>query len=107
MVKVILSLSEMGFCDRAGNPKPNFRYFQESQQSSIARVSCVLRGLSFYYYLANYKPRCMERCSYILTHSLAMMFAAKFKLGTRAKVFYLAGRNLHRPLSSLKRKRRP
>lgn len=100
MVKVILSLCEMGFCDRAGNPKPNFRYFQESQQSSIARVSRVLRGLSFCFCLANSKRRCMERCSYILTHSLAMMFAAKFKLGTRAKVFCLAGRNLHTPLSA-------
>lgn len=100
MTKIVRSLSKMGFCDRIGNPKPNFRYFQESQQGAINRVSSVLRGISSFYYLAKWKRRCIERCSYILTHSLAMMFAAKYKLGTRAKVFTLAGRNLQKPLKS-------
>lgn len=105
MNQVVHSLSDMGFCDRSGKPKPNFRYFQESQYSAIARVSSVLRGLACYYELAEWKRRCMTRCSYILTHSLAMMFAAKFKLGTRAKVFAIAGRNLNKPLSSAKRRK--
>lgn len=104
MQKVIESLADKGFCDRSGNPKPNFHYFQDSQNKTVARVASLLRGLTNYYQLAESKRRCVSRWSYILTHSIAMMFAAKFKLGTRAKVFALAGRNLIKPLLAKKRK---
>ena len=109
MNQVIESLADMGFCDRSGNPKPNFRYYQDSQYSAIARVSAILRGLACYYDLAEMphdKRRCMTRWCYILTHSLAMVFAAKFKLGTRACVFGRAGRNLQKPISAKKHTRR-
>nr|YP_009755773.1 putative reverse transcriptase/maturase [Gonatozygon brebissonii]QIQ23051.1 putative reverse transcriptase/maturase [Gonatozygon brebissonii] len=105
MPKVIESLADKGFCDRSGNPKPNFHYFQHSQNQTVSRVAAILRGVTNYYQLAESKRRCLSRCSYILTHSIAMMFAAKFKLGTRAKVFALAGRNLTNPLLSKKRKK--
>jgi hypothetical protein len=104
MQKVIESLADKGFCDRSGNPKPNFQYFQGSQKKTVARVASLLRGLTNYYQMADSKRRYLSRLSYILTHSVAMMFAAKFKLGTRAKVFGLAGRNLIKPLLSKKRK---
>jgi len=106
MQKVIQSLSDKGFCDRSGNPKPNFRYFQESQKNTVGRVASILRGLSNFYQLAESKRRNVRRWSYILTHSIAMMFAAKFKLSTRAKVFALAGPNLMKPLLAKKRKTR-
>lgn len=106
MQKVIQSLSDKGFCDRSGNPKPNFLYFKESQKNTVGRVASILRGLTNYYQLAESKRRNVTRWSYILTHSIAMMFAAKFKLSTRAKVFALAGRNLMKPLLAKKRKTR-
>jgi Type II intron maturase len=105
MPKVLNSLAEQGFCDRSGNPQPNFHYFQETQSDTVTRVASVLRGLANYYHLAESQRRCVSRWSYILTHSLAMMFAAKFKLGTRAKVFALAGRNLWKPLLAKSRLR--
>jgi hypothetical protein len=104
MPLVIDSLAFKGFCDGSGNPKPNFQYFKDSQTKTVARVASLLRGLKNYYQLAEFKHRCLSRWSYILTHSVAMMFAAKFKLGSRAKVFSLAGRNLTKPLLSKKRK---
>lgn len=103
MQKVLDILSVEGFCDRSGKPKPNFRYFQNSQNRTVARVASLLRGLTNYYQLAENKRRCISRLSYILTNSVAMMFAAKYKLGTRAKVFAHAGRNLLKPLLSKKR----
>ena len=103
MQKVLDILSVEGFCDRSGKPKPNFRYFQNSQNKTVARVASFLRGLTNYYQLAENKRRCISRLSYILTNSVAMMFAAKYKLGTRAKVFSHAGRNLLKPLLSKKR----
>jgi Type II intron maturase len=105
MPQVIHSLAAKGFCDRSGNPKPNFASFQDSQATAVARVASVLRGLANYYHLADSRLRCVSRWSYILTHSLAMMFAAKFKLGTRAKVFALAGRNLSKPLLAQQRRK--
>jgi hypothetical protein len=105
MPKVLNSLAEQGFSDRSGNPQPNFHYFQETQSDTVTRVASVLRGLANYYHLAESQRRCVSRWSYILTHSLAMMFAAKFKLGTRAKVFALAGRNLWKPLLAKSRLR--
>ena len=101
--KVLDILSVEGFCDRSGKPKPNFRYFQNSQNRTVACVASLLRGLTNYYQLAENKRRCISRLSYILTNSVAMMFAAKYKLGTRAKVFAHAGRNLLKPLLSKKR----
>jgi hypothetical protein len=89
----------MGFCDIFGNPKPNFRYYQKSQYDAIAHASSILRGLACYYELARFKRSCMSQCSYIVTHSLALTFAAKFKLSTRSKVFCVAGQNLQRDLT--------
>ena len=104
---VIQSFAKMGFCDSLGNPKPNFALFQDSQYSALARVSSILRGLACYYHFLDYsdKRRSMARWCSLLTHSCAMLFAAKFKLGSRSKVFALAGRNLQKPLKAAKRKK--
>ena len=96
--QVIRSLSTMGYCDRFGKPKPNFRYYSQSQYNIIANASSTLRGIACYYELAKLKYTFMSQLCYIVTHSLAMTFAAKFKLRTRAKVFRLAGSNLQKPL---------
>jgi len=99
--KVIKSLFDMGFCDILGKPKPNFRYYQKSQHDAIAHASSILRGLACYYELARWKRSCISRFSYIITHSLALTFAAKYKLSTRSKVFALAGLNLQIDFTSL------
>nr|QIA59974.1 hypothetical protein [Frullania orientalis] len=102
MRKVINRLAEKGFCDKSGNPKPNFAYFQYPQTYSVARIASILRGLANYYHLANSKRRCVARLSYILRTSLAKTYAAKFKLGTAAKVFAKGGRDLSKPIKARK-----
>lgn len=94
--RLINSLSEKGFCDKSGAPKPNFHYFQDPQSYTVDRVAAILRGISNYYHLSETKRKVISRISYICTHSIAMMFAAKFKLGSRAKVFQRAGKDLSR-----------
>ena len=100
MKKVIKRLASKGFCDQLGEPKPNFHYFQDPQSYTTSQVGSILRGISNYYHLAETKRKCVSRISYILTHSLAKTFAAKFKLGTRSKVFALAGKDLSGPLKA-------
>nr|YP_009676025.1 reverse transcriptase [Solenostoma sphaerocarpum]QDE12842.1 reverse transcriptase [Solenostoma sphaerocarpum] len=102
MRKVINRLAEKGFCDKSGHPKPNFAYFQYPQTYSVARMASILRGLANYYHLANSKRRCVTRLSYILRTSLAKTYAAKFKLGTAAKVFAKGGRDLSKPIKARK-----
>nr|YP_006073016.1 maturase [Nitella hyalina]AEH42857.1 maturase [Nitella hyalina] len=97
MRKVIHRLAAKGFCDKSGNPKPNFFYFQDPQSFSVSRISSILRGLANYYHIADSKRQCIARLSYILRHSLAMVYAAKFKLRSRAKVFAIAGKDLSKP----------
>lgn len=94
--KLIHSLSGKGFCDKSGAPKPNFHYFQDPQSYTVNRVAGILRGISNYYHLSEAKRKVISRISYMCTHSIAMMFAAKFKLGSRAKVFQRAGKDLSR-----------
>lgn len=106
MQKVINRLAEKGFCDKSGHPKPNFAYFQYPQSYSVARIASILRGLANYYHLANSKRQCVTRLSYILRTSLAKTYAAKFKLGTAAKVFAKGGRDLSKPIKA-KKGRRP
>lgn len=106
MQKVINRLAEKGFCDKSGHPKPNFAYFQYPQSDSVARIASILRGLANYYHLANSKRQCVTRLSYILRTSLAKTYAAKFKLGTAAKVFAKGGRDLSKPIKA-KKGRRP
>nr|QGQ61897.1 hypothetical protein [Bazzania tridens] len=104
MRKVVNRLAEKGFCDKSGHPKPNFAYFQYPQTYSVGKAASILRGLANYYHLANSKRRCVTRLSYILRTSLAKTYAAKFKLGTAAKVFAKGGRDLSKPIKARKGK---
>nr|QIA60805.1 hypothetical protein [Metzgeria leptoneura] len=100
MRKVINRPAEKGFRDKSGHPKPNFAYFRYPQTYSVARIASILRGLANYYHLANPKRRCVTRLCYILRTSLAETYAAKFKLGTAAKVFAKGGRDLSKPIKA-------
>lgn len=98
--KVLTRLAIKGFCDSMKNPTPNFYYLQFPQSSTLKEVASILRGISNYYLIADNFRASLSRISYIMRHSLAMMFAAKFKLRTRAKVFARAGKDLSGTLAS-------
>ena len=98
MKRVIERLHQKGFCGKSGEPCANFRYFHMPQSYVVAQVSAALIGLANYYHLADAKVRSVKKIMYIFQHSLAKMFAAKYKLGTRAKVFKRAGRDLSKPI---------
>nr|QFP99055.1 hypothetical protein [Rhizaria sp.] len=91
MNKVIKTLADAKFCKLNGEPLPCFQYLHQPQSVSLMRVNAVLRGYVNYFRLCNNFRRSLNRIRYILQHSLAKMFAAKFKLKTRAAVFKIAG----------------
>ena len=96
--RVIKRLHQKGFCDGKGEPCANFRYFHMPQSYAISQISTILKGLANYYNLAETKVKVIQRFSFICQHSMAMMFAAKFKLGTRAKVFRRGGKDLSKQI---------
>ena len=98
--KVIKKLNEAKFCDGNGDPIPCFQYMHQTQSLTNLRIRSMILGLCNYYRLANNRRRFTHRISYILRHSLAKMYAAKYKLGTRAQVFKRAGKYLDKPIKA-------
>ncbi len=98
--KVVKRLSEAKFCDLSGDPKPCFQYMHQPQSLTNVRVRAIILGLCNYYRLANNRRRFTKRIAYILRHSLAKMYAAKYRLHSRSKVFRKAGKYLDKPLKA-------
>lgn len=92
--KVMCQLSARGFCDKSGNPKPNYTYFSDPQSYTVAQVSAIIRGLDNYYRVSNNRRQFTNRVRYIIRASIAKMFAAKFKLRSQKQVYQKAGRDL-------------
>lgn len=97
-LKVRKRLASKGFCDEEGNPKPNFKYMPNTQHATIIQVNYILRGLASYYKLANNSRQMISKWNYIIRFSTAMMFAAKYRTGSIAKIFTRAGRDLGNPI---------
>lgn len=100
--KVKKRLHEKGFCQKSGHPVPNFKYLSNTQYGTILQICYIIRGLANYYKLANNSRQMITRWNYILRFSTAMMFAAKFHLGSIAKVFSIAGKDLAKPITNVK-----
>lgn len=103
--KVIKKLAEAQFCKLNGDPLPCLQYLHQTQSVSLTKVNTILRRFVNYYKLCNNFRRSLNRIRYILQHSLAKMFAAKFKLKTRATVFKMAGPTFAKKLGSIKGKK--
>jgi len=103
--KVIKKLYNAKFCKRNGDSLPCFQYMHQTQSLTNQRLRSFIIGLSYYYNLANNKRRFINRISFIIKHSAAKMYAAKFKLRSRASVFKIAGRCLGRRLGPDKGKK--
>jgi hypothetical protein len=105
--KVTQRLYEKGFCKKSGHPIANFKYLNNTQHATVLQMVYILRGLANYYKLANNSRQMISHWNYIIRFSIAKMFAAKFRLGSIAKVFALAGKDLSRPIKkdSLKMKK--
>jgi group II intron reverse transcriptase/maturase len=96
--KVVNKLAGKNFCTKDGNPIPKFTYIHDTQAVTNEKVNRLFCGIMNYYALAdNIRPfGC--RLYYIFTHSLAKMYAAKYRWHRRAAIFNMGGRDLSQPL---------
>ena len=59
------------------------------------RIKSFLNSFAYYYQLASNLTKICARIDYIIRSSISMMYAARFKLKTRAKVYKTHGRGLN------------
>ncbi|XP_077235198.1 intron maturase, type II family protein [Tasmannia lanceolata] len=88
--------------DRDPDPQPCFRMFHATQAHTNAQMNKFLSTMVEWYRYADNRKKVVNFCSYILRGSLAKLYAAKYKLRSRAKVYKIASRNLSRPLKEKK-----
>ncbi|CAA7411045.1 unnamed protein product [Spirodela intermedia] len=88
--------------DRDPDPQPCFRMFHATQAHTNAQMNKFLCTMAEWYRYADNRKKVVNFCSYIIRGSLAKLYAAKYKLRSRAKVYKIASRNLSRPLKDKK-----
>jgi group II intron reverse transcriptase/maturase len=96
--RIVARLHLMGFCEKNGEPMPNFRYMSLPQAETNTKANAILRGLSNWARIAGNRRTAVARYAYIVRYSLAMMYAAKFKLHRVAAVFKVGGNDLSKPI---------
>jgi group II intron reverse transcriptase/maturase len=93
IARIIKKLTETGFIVK-NEPAPRFRWLHNNHDQIIHLYNSVMRGFLNYYSFAHNYSRLVSLLNHILKQSAAKLLAAKFKLGTRAKVFAKFGPNL-------------
>ena len=88
--------------DRDPDPQPCFRMFHATQAHTNAQMNKLLSTMVEWYRYADNRKKIVNFCSYIIRGSLAKLYAAKYKLRSRAKVYKIGARNLSRPLKEKK-----
>ncbi|EXB57734.1 putative mitochondrial protein ymf11 [Morus notabilis] len=88
--------------DRDPDPQPCFRMFHATQAHTNAQMNKFLSTIVEWYRYADNRKKAVNFCSYIIRGSLAKLYAAKYKLRSRAKVYKIGARNLSRPLKEKK-----
>lgn len=103
MLSVINLLKSKGFCDGIGKPLPNFKNLRWSQAESNFMANTLIRCLCKRWALAYNRKKVIFYAAYIIRYSMAKMYAAKFRLGSVAKVFREGKNDLSRAIG-LKKK---
>lgn len=98
--RALKNLSQKGFCFPSGRDKPNWAFLHPPQTYSVAQAQKLLTGLNAYFAVCNDRRAAVHYFMTIVRSSLAKTFAAKFKLGSRRKVYARAGADLSLSLKS-------
>jgi hypothetical protein len=101
--EIIKELNKIGYCNKNGEPKPCMKFMHKTQEEINKIANKKIKELEDYYKIAKNKRSIIKRVKYIIKHSVAKLYAAKYKLKTRAQVFKIAGKNLNKPLVAKKR----
>ncbi|KAM3397063.1 hypothetical protein P3S68_000575 [Capsicum galapagoense] len=88
--------------DRDPDPQLCFRMFHATQAHTNAQMNKLLSTMMEWFRYADNRKKIVNFSSYIIRGSLAKLYAAKYKLRSRAKAYKIGSRTLSRPLKEKK-----
>ncbi|KAH7568581.1 hypothetical protein JRO89_XS06G0017900 [Xanthoceras sorbifolium] len=84
--------------DKDPEPLPCNPMLYSSQAHTNAQMNKFLETMADWYRYADNRKKIVAFCAYVIRSSLAKLYAARYRLKSRAKVYKIATRDLSRPL---------
>jgi hypothetical protein len=85
--------------DKDPEPLPCNPMLYSSQSHSNSQMNKFLETMADWYKYADNRKKAVGFCAYVIRSSLAKLYAARYRLKSRAKVYSIASRDLSHPLS--------
>ncbi|XP_051119763.1 nuclear intron maturase 1, mitochondrial [Andrographis paniculata] len=79
-------------------PLPCTPMLYSGQAHTNAQMNKLLETMADWYKYADNRKKIVGFCAYVIRSSLAKLYAARYRLKSRAKVYKIASRNLSQPL---------
>lgn len=84
--------------DKDPEPLPCTPMLYASQAHTNSQMNKFLETMADWYKYADNRKKVVGFCAYVIRSSLAKLYAARYRLKSRAKVYKIASRDLSRPL---------
>ncbi|KAK2642829.1 hypothetical protein Ddye_024592 [Dipteronia dyeriana] len=84
--------------DKDPEPLPCNPMLYSSQAHTNSQMNKFLETMADWYRYADNRKKIVSFCAYVIRSSLAKLYAARYRLKSRAKVYRIATRDLSRPL---------
>lgn len=85
--------------DKDPEPLPCNPMLYSSQAHTNSQMNKFLETMADWYKYADNRRKVVGFCAYVIRSSMAKLYAARYRLKSRAKVYGIASRDLSRPLS--------
>ncbi|KAL5989961.1 Nuclear intron maturase 1, mitochondrial [Asimina triloba] len=93
--------------DRDPEPLPCTPMLYSGQAHTNAQMNKFLEAMADWYRYADNRRKVVGFCAYVIRSSLAKLYAARYRLKSRAKVYKIASRDLSHPLRESSRNNAP
>ncbi|XP_073058536.1 nuclear intron maturase 1, mitochondrial [Primulina eburnea] len=93
--------------DRDPEPLPCTPMLYSGQAHTNSQMNKLLETMADWYRYADNRKKIVGFCAYVVRSSLAKLYAARYRLKSRAKVYKIASRNLSHPLRESSNNRAP
>lgn len=84
--------------DKDPEPLPCTPMLYSGQAQTNSQMNKLLETMADWYRYADNRKKIVGFCAYVVRSSLAKLYAARYRLKSRAKVYKIASRDLSRPL---------
>ncbi|KAJ4808446.1 hypothetical protein LUZ62_021012 [Rhynchospora pubera] len=93
--------------DRDPEPLPCTPMLYSGQAHTNSQMNKFLETMADWYRYADNRKKVVGFCAYVIRSSLAKLYAARYRLKSRAKVYKIGSRDLSRPLREASRNAAP